>query len=456
MVMHRGARVTRRDNHQREIHMSDRSLRGLLIVVLALVLPATAHAAPRLSLADLIANLKSPNADTRQDAVQELGRRRRREGVAPLAAAVRDPEPKVRLEVVRALRLINDLSAVAALTMSLEDGDPAVRKEAVATLVQLYTGIERPTALGRFLDIFSDTESGEPTMAAPVDPLVISGLARRLGDDEADVRKQSAIALGLLRGSRAADSLRRALSDPVDDVRAASVAALQRIGSRDADGEALIPLLGDESSMVRQRAVSAVAALKVRAAAPALRQLYESTRRREANLRALDALARVEDPNQELLFKQLVQDPDPERRRLAVEGLARVSDSSMLTPFKKDYQREKDDGLRLAYAFALTRLGDHAFIDSLVLCLPSRTLGRRCKGYVLELGRELLGEIYLYLSDPDAEIRAELCDVIASIGDEDSIRRLTPLVGDPSSKVADHANRAVERLKRRLAGEAAG
>ena len=46
---------------------------------------------------------------------------------------------------------------------------------------------------------------------------------------------------------------------------------------------------------------------------------------------------------------------------------------------KKDYQRERNEELRLAYAFAITLLGDRAFLDSLVLALPSRVHGERCR-----------------------------------------------------------------------------
>ena len=42
---------------------------------------------------------------------------------------------------------------------------------------------------------------------------------------------------------------------------------------------------------------------------------------------------------------------------------------SMLPAFKKDYQREKNGDVRLAYNFAIVLLGDRAFLDSLVLAL---------------------------------------------------------------------------------------
>jgi HEAT repeat protein len=181
---------------------------------------------------------------------------------------------------------------------------------------------------------------------------------------------------------------------------------------------------------------------------PALRQMYEASRRKDLGPRALACLSRIADAGQADLFRELVSDPDPETRRLAVEGLGRVADTSLLPAFKKDYQRERNDELKLAYAFALTLLGDRAFLDTIVLSLPSRTLGRRARGYLLEMGRSLLPDLYPYLTDPDATIRAELCDVLGAVGDPDAISRLAPLLGDPSTKVADRANRAVERLRR--------
>ena len=230
-------------------------------------------------------------------------------------------------------------------------------------------------------------------------------------------------------------------------MRGAAATAIGKIGTAE-DGKALIPLLADESSAVRNRVLQALGVLRVREAGPALRELYEANRRKEGGPKVLAALSRIGDPAQADLFQELVQDPDPERKRLAIEGLGRISDVSRLPAFKKDYQREKNDELRLAYSFALTLLGDRAFLDTIVLTLPSRTLGSRSRGYLLEMGPAILPDLYPYLNDPEAEIRATLCDIIASFGDPEAIPRLTPLLNDPSPTVADRANRAVERLRR--------
>ena len=78
--------------------------------------------------------------------------------------------------------------------------------------------------------------------------------------------------------------------------------------------------------------------------------------------------------------------------------------------------------------------------------------GRRAgaeRRYILEMGRDVLPDLYPYLNDPDADVRAELCDILADLGDPDAITRLSPLISDPSAKVADRANRAVEKLRAR-------
>jgi len=384
-----------------------RMIRRPLLALAALLLAAPLWAASKPSFDDLVANLKSPNAKTRQEAAAALAKSRRREAVTPLAALVRDPEYKVRMEVVRALRDLRDPAAVPALVTLLGDGEADIRQEAIATIVEIYSDKERSGPVGRFLQIFSD--EADRTSIAPyvkVEPSVYEGLAKALRDENGDVREAAALAIGILG------------------------------------------LLSDESLEVRNRALQALSVLRVTEAGPALRQLYEENRRREWGLRVLETLSKIGDPAQAELFLQLVQDPDPERKRLAVEGLGRISDSSRLPAFKKDYQRERSDDVKLAYAFAISRMGDRAFLDSIVLSLPSRTLGTRSRGYILEMGRPILPDLYPYLNDPDAEVRAVLCDIIGLLGDPDAIPRLEPLVGDPSASVADRANRAIERLRR--------
>ena len=432
----------------------DQSFRRVVALLLFLA-AASLGAATRLSFEDLLANLKSPNAKTRQEAAETLGKSRRREAVAHLAPLVHDPEAKVRMEVVKALRQLREPAAVPALVTSLRDGDPGIREEAIGTLVELYSDRERASAVSRFLDLFSD--EFDRSSIAPhvvVDPSVIQGLAKALRDEDKDIREEAALALGILNGTAALRELAAALQDPEPGVRGAAATAIGKIGSRQ-DGRALIPLLSDNAASARHRALQAIGVLKVTEAGPALREMYEANRRKELGLKVLETLSRVGDPAQVDLFQQLFQDPDAAKRRLAVEGLGRISGTAQLDAFKKDYQREKNDEVRLAYTFALARMGDRAFLDSIVRELPSRTLGARARYYLLEMGHGVVGELYPYLKDPDADVRAVLCDILGTIGDAGTIQQLTPLLSDPNSSVVDRATRAIERLRRATAGSPA-
>jgi HEAT repeat protein len=427
-----------------------RMTRALAPAVLAMVLfvPDPVGAVARPSFTDLIANLKSPVAKTREEAAVALGKSRRREAVAPLSALIRDPEPRVRLEVVRALRELRDLSAVPALAAAIGDGDVKVREEVIGTLVELYADRDRSGPVDRFLLLFSDEyDRASLPPFTTVDPSVIRALGTALRDQDKGIREEAAFATGILDGRGAVRDLVAALQDPEARVRAAAATAIGKVGTVE-DGKALIPLLGDESTEVRNRVLQALGVLRVREAGPALRELYESNRRKDFAVRVLACLSRIGDASQADLFRQLLQDPDTDTRRLAIEGLGRVLDPSLLPAFKKDYQRERSDELRLAYSFALTLLGDHAFVDSLVLSLPSRTLGTRARNYLLEIGPGLLADLYPYLNDPEAEIRANLCDIMAELGQAEAIPKIEPLLSDPSANVADRANRAVERLRR--------
>jgi HEAT repeat protein len=426
--------------------------RGTAAMILGLVallagLPVSARA-EKLSFADLVANLKSPTAKTRQEAALALGKSRRREAVTPLAALVRDPEVKVRLEVVRALRELRDPSAVPALVTSMQDGEAQIRENAIGALVEIYAERERADPLDRFLETFSDEyDRASVPPYSDVDPSVYRALATALSDEQKGIRQEAAYSLGILDGRTEVRALTAALQDPDAKVRGAAATSIGKVGTGE-DGRALIPLLGDDAGEVRNRVLQALGVLRVREAGPALRELYEANRRKDFGLRVLACLSRIGDPAQGDLFRELLQDPDPERRRLAVEGLARVADTSLLAAFKKDYQRERSDEIKLSYNFAITLLGDHAFLDSLVLSLSSRALSTRARNYLLELGASIAPELYPYLNDQDAEIRANLADLLAQLGNPDAIPHLMPLLNDPNTKVADRANRAVERLKR--------
>ena len=424
-------------------------IRAVVISGLATVtLAASTVVLARTSCDDLRANLKSPNARVREVAAATLGKTRCQDSVTPLAALARDADGKVRLAVVKALRELRDPAAVPALTTLLGDGLAPVREEAIDGLVDVYSERDRPPAVERLLGAFSDTiDTYRIPSDVRVDPAAVPALGRLLHDDVAAVRKTAAVALGVLRGQSARAELTAALQDPDPGVRAEVVTAMEKIGAR-AEGKALVPLLTDESGDVRSRTLHALGALGVREAGPALREAWESNRRKEWEQRILEPMARVRDPALRDVFLALVQDSDPQRRRFGIEGLARISEASLLPALKKDYQREGSEDLRLAYCFALALLGDRVFVDSIVLALPRRPVGLRCHDYLVELGPSFLPELTPYLQDPSADVRAALVDVIADMETPEALPAIEGLLNDANGNVVDRATLAVARLKR--------
>jgi HEAT repeat protein len=399
---------------------------------------------------DLVANLKSPTARTRQDAARRLGESRRREAVAPVSALVRDPEQRVRLEVVRSLCALRDLSGIPALVTALQDGDATVRDESISAIVEIYAERDRTGPVGRFLENFSDEyeRSSVPPFTV-VDPNVFRGLSAVMkGDERSQLRANAAYAIGILGGGSSIPDLVAALQDPAGEVRAAAATALGKTATAE-EGRALIPLLADSSTTVRNRALQSIGVLRVHEAGPALREMFVQHRRRDLGTRVLASLARTGDPAQGDLYRELLFSNDPEQRRLAVEGLARISTPAMLPAFKTDFQRERNGDVRIAYAFAIARLGDRAFLDSLVLALGgSGATAGHARDLLIELGPGIAPDLYVYLNDRDPGVRGAVADLLADLGDTNAMPRLTPLLADPNSRVADRANRAIERLRR--------
>ena len=404
------------------------------------------------SFDDLVANLKSPNAKTRQEAAAELGKSRRREAVAPLAALVRDPEVKVRLEVVRALRELRDLSGVPALVTSLGDGDPKIREEAIGTLVEIYAERERTGPVGRLpehlLGRVRPLLGRRPTRRST--RRCYDGLARALRDERpGHPRRTRRSPSASSTARRALPELVAALQDPEADVRGAAATA-HRQGRHRRGRQALIPLLADEST---RRCATAccrrIGVLRVHEAGPALREMYEQNRKQGAGAARAGGAEPHRRPRAGRPVPQLVQDPDPERKRLAVEGLGRIADPRACPPSRRTTSASATRSCGSPTASRSRCSATAPSWTASCSSLPSRTLGTRSRGYILEMGRDDAARPLPVPRRPGRRRCAPpLCDIMAAHRRPGRHRRAcTPLINDPSPNVADRANRAVERLR---------
>ena len=392
--------------------------------------------------------LKSATPSVRRKAASDLGKSKAPDALPRLAAMVRDPDIDVRVTVLRAIASLRDLAGVPSMVVFMADAQARVRSEAIDGVVEIYTHRDRP-GMSRFLSIFSDgRDKPEPLLVSSVDFEVYRSLAALLKDSDMGVRESAAEALGILGGTEVAADLARATGDSVPAVRAAAVTAIVKVGTS-ADGEALVPLLRDQSGTVRRRAIAGLGRIKVVDAAPDLRRYFEANSETEDGILALNSLAQIALPQDRPLFQRLVLQSDPRKRRPAIEALARLNDKGNEARFKRDFQREKNEELRAAYAFAIFVFGDRPFIDTIVLGLgETKDRARQSRGYVEELGSRALPEVLDYLREPDPKIRAGLCDTLSTAGVTGAASAIEPLAREKDPLVSASAQRALAILKR--------
>lgn len=395
-----------------------------------------------------VEDLKSANPSVRRKAASDLGKSKAKDALPRLAALVRDPDLDVRVTVLRALASLRDLAGVPSMVVFMADSQARVRSEAIDGVVEIYTHRDRP-GMSRFLSIFSDgRDKPEPLLVSSVDFEVYRSLATLLKDSDAGVRESASEAMGILGGTEVAADLAAATGDAVPAVRAAAVTALVKVGTS-ADGEALTPLLKDPSATVRRRAIAGLGRLKVGDAAPDLRRYFEANSDSEEGILALNSLAQIALEKDRPLFQRLALQADARRRRPSIEALARLNDKGNEGRFKRDFQREKSEELRAAYAFALFLLGDRPFIDTVILGLAgTKERARQSRAYVEELGSRALPEALDYLREPDPKIRAGLCDALSTAGVADAAPAIEPLTRDKDAAVAASALRALAILRR--------
>lgn len=107
----------------------------------------------------LVADLASPKAATRWEAVDQIGQSRDAESVPFLLPMLKDPDVFVRMATARVLGDIQVPAAVPALIDSLEDGEAAVREAALGAL-RVITGKDL-----RFDPLASDAERAKKVKA---------------------------------------------------------------------------------------------------------------------------------------------------------------------------------------------------------------------------------------------------------------------------------------------------
>ena len=419
-----------------------------VLVALGLAVAAPTAGPAQSRVEELAARLESSDARVRRDAARDLGEDGSVDAVAALNEAAQDIDRGVRRAVLDSLLSVRRPDTARGLILLLEDERREHRRDAIGGLVDMHS---RGAPAGRRERAVNWLLRREQEFALdplrPVEPRITEALRGRLADEAAENRRLAAEALGALRAASEAAALAAAASGDADNaVRREAVRALGSIGTEEA-GQRLLELVDDPE--LREHAVRALGRFAYRPAVAALIAVYDADPGSDVARDALEALARIGAEEARGTFYHELGSDDSRRREFAAEGLGRLDDRTLADGLIRDFLREEDSRVQLAFCFALVRLGHPAFVDRIVLSLSDGRLRETARQYALELARDHLGELLGYLEDPDREIRLELVSLLEQLGDPRAIPALQDLGETSDVGLADRARAAARVLQRR-------
>lgn len=419
-----------------------------LVVALGLLAGAATLAPAQSSVEELAARLESSDARTRRDAARALGEDGSTEAVAALTPAARDADRDVRRATLEALAAVRRPDAATGLIFLLEDDVAAHRRGAIGGLVDIHRREPPAGRRERAVDwLLRREQEFALDPLRPVEPGIIDALAARLDDEDTENRRLAAEALGVLRAAPGAGALANsAAGDPDREVRRKAVESLGAIGTEDA-GASLLSIVEDPE--LQRDVVRALGRMAFPPATPALVKVYDDDPSSDLARDALEGLARIGAAEARGTFYHELSSREARRREYAAEGLGRLDDPTLVDGLIRDFLREEDSRVQLAFCFALVRLGQTPFVDRIVLSLSDRRLRETARQYGVELASDHLDEFLRYLDDPDREVRLELIALLERVGSPAAIPKLQEIGEDADSEVADRARAAARVLARR-------
>ncbi|MGH9902071.1 MAG: hypothetical protein ACRD68_09700 [Pyrinomonadaceae bacterium] len=141
---------------------------------------------------------------------------------------------------------------------------------------------------------------------------------------------------------------------------------------------------------------------------------------------------------------------DPLERRLAAEELARLADPEERLLVEGYRLQEKDTKVRLALDWALYRMGRGESLFEVVRALDSGR-ANQAQAYLTQI--EDPASLDLFLARTKGNTQIKLLQVLAHVGNAETIPRIEPLAASPDPLVAEAAKAAARDISARLAEE---
>lgn len=264
----------------------------------------------------------------------------------------------------------------------------------------------------------NDNDRGPRGVTSAADTAVVRALMARLKDEDAEVRRAAAEALGQIGEPMAIAALVQALDDQDGGVQEAALEALGNF-ERGVPAAPIRRMLGAENGDVRQQAVQMLGEMRDRESASAIARLVGD---RDADVRqsAIQALSELGDPGSAAAVAAGLQDGDPEVRQAAIEAMRQlggtINDAS-LTRLAQD----QDADVRQATIWYVAERQVTSAVPHLIRLLddPAAEVRRDAAEALTEV-RTPEGHAALRkaLNHPDAKVRRVAVEYFGNEGDQ--------------------------------------
>jgi HEAT repeat protein/CHAT domain-containing protein len=283
------------------------------------------------------------------------------------------------------------------------------------------------------------------------DPRAVEPLIALLEDEDSLVRTATTVALGNLVDPRAVKPLVVRLEDEDSKVRWAAVEALGEHDDR-RTVEPLVARLEDEEWVIRRTAAEALGKLRdPRAVEPLLARLEDEDS--DVRRAAIKALGEIGDPRAMKMLLARLKDEDDSVRSAAIGALGGLNNPHVVEPLLTCLADE-DVSVRLAASKALGQLGDPRAVEPLVARLADQgSLGRgNTVSWAAVVALVRLGDpgaiapLIARLEDEEPLVRWAAAETLGRLRDTRAVEPLVARLKDESDLVRQIAAIALVRI----------
>jgi hypothetical protein len=139
---------------------------------------------------------------------------------------------------------------------------------------------------------------------------------------------------------------------------------------------------------------------------------------------------------------------NPRERREAAEELARTAAVEHRRLVEGYRVQEKDAAARLALDWALYRMGRGPSLFAVVDALAEKKRAEQAVGYLKQI--ETPAPLYVFLNHLNGNATIRLLEVLAHVGDRDTLERVKPFASSPDPDIVAAAEFAAREITIRL------